>query len=224
MNIIYDKISEHVDKLIEVFNIEGRNSDSEWLNSLVSHKNMQSDFQSVCNLLIGDKRVLPLFLRNDPCVFIFRESELYFRVRFLVNDETSDNILILIDFQTSVRMFPDIQENGCDDKFMWSNIVDFCVCAVAGQRRRFQEFPASDFIVIKEWYGVISKIKSYISIIPVRISTSELVFKSGGMIIYCSYYSLHNNDDYDDSDQDESETIIELYAEICEQYSMGCLE
>lgn len=225
MNIVFDDISEHIDQLVNTFEAEGKHCESEWFSSLVSFDGLQSDFQAVCDSLILDKRVLPLYLRSDPCVFIFRESGYYFRVRFLqcVDVEVS-GVLILIDFETSVRLFPEILEHGCDERFVSSNIVDFCVSAVASGVRCGQDFPASDVISIRDWFRVVGLIQERLSIVPLKIGTSEFVFRSGEMVIKCSYHSVVVDDGYDDIDSDpdvESVIFVEMLADVP---VLGCLE
>lgn len=228
MNIVKDEIWDQIDNLIKTFEYEERHCESEWFSSLVSSENLQSDFNNVCEMLINEKRVLPLFLRDAPCVFIFRENNVYFRIRFLQSEDIEINgILILIDFETSIHSYPEIIDEGCDAKFVWSNIVDFCVCAVAGRRDRYQEFPASYFISIREWFQVIGMIQRKLSIIPLKIGTSELAFRSGEMVIYCAYYSAAISDDsvYDDeSDYVETMMFIELSAKVSSVSNVGCLE
>lgn len=227
MNIVYDDISKYIDQLINTFQAEGKHCESEWFSSLVSFDSMQSDFQAVCDSLILDKRVLPLYLRSDPCVFIFRESGYYFRVRFLQSDDVEvSGVLILIDFETSVRLFPEILEHGCDERFVWDNIVDFCVCAVNSGARRRQEFPASDAISIRDWFGVVGLIQGKMAIVPLKIGVSEFVFRSGKMVVKCSYRSVVVSDgdgyDSDDSDFDvESVIVIDMLADLP---ALGCLE
>jgi hypothetical protein len=227
MNIIYDDICEHVDELISVFRSEGRHYESQWFTSLVSFESIQSDFQSVCNSLIRCKRVLPLYLRTDPCVFIFRESGCYFRVRFLRSDDIEvSGVLILIDFETSVRMFVEIMDEGCDEKFVWSNIIDFCVCAVAGGRTRFQEFPVSDYFNMNDLDNVIVVISERLSVVPLKISSNEIVVRCGEMVIKCMYRTVAVNCSDDDEFDDvlDYETSIFLSAHVSDGLNGDILE
>jgi hypothetical protein len=228
MNIVYDDICEHVDELISAFRSEGEHCESQWFTSLVSFENIQSDFQTVCDSLIRCKRVLPLYLRSDPCVFIFRESGYYFRVRFLRSDDVEvSGVLILIDIETSARMFVEILEEGCDEKFVWSNIVDFCVCAVAGGRRRFQEFPASDCISMRDWDNVIAVVSERLSAIPFKVSSSEFMVRCGAMVIKCAWRTVaisYGGDDDESDGELECETSILLSADVFDGSRVGILE
>jgi len=207
MNVVYENICYHMNNIINSFYNKGIHLESQWIVD-------DTDFCAICERLIYNFRVLPIFIRVDKNVFIYRMSGLYFRLRL---SPVESKVLVLLDFETKNRLIPEIYDNGCDEVFILANVIDFINCSIEGQQQRNEIIPASDFHLFGNLDIIVSNIIKLCSAKLIRASKTDFIVEARGMLIKGEFN--YNNDD-DGSDN----CIIKLKANIHDSNSFGFLE